>query len=1100
MKLLLRLLGFLILMVGAVFAKNIGGINSSGNQASTSSPLLLLRYPSMSKTQIVFEYGGELWEVSRAGGKAHVLASGMDLLTTPKFSPDGSMVVFTGTYDGNTDVYVVPSEGGQPHRLTYHPGPDVAVGWTPDGKNVLFRSSRYSYSDPNQLYTVPVSGGFPKELPLAIAEEGSYSPDGSQIAYVPEFQWEPFWKGYKGGQHTHIWLAKLSDSNVLRLPNQDANESDPMWVNNTVYFLSDSEGPITLFAYDINTAKITKVIENNGFDITSASAGPGGIVYSQFGQLRIYDFSSGKSEDIPVSVTGELPQRRPRFEEVEKNIENYGISPNGVRAVFEAHGEILTVPADKGSIENLTHSPGVEDRDPEWSPDGKSIAWFSDRDGEYDLFIKNQDGTGTLRKVSLNQDDAYYYDILWSPDNNKLMFHDQKLNLWYVDLKAKEPKPIKIDKGTNEPLNNFHSRWSPDSKWITYSKVMPNYLHAVYIYSVAENKTHQATDGESDCLYPVFDANGKYLYFSSSTNTGLSYGWLDMSSMEHPVTYHIYVTTLQAETPSPIAPETGFEKTDTASNKDKSKKPISVSIDFDGLASRMEPLPIAAANFTGMETGKSGVLYLLKDPIISMNGGQTSIERFDLDTKKTETLQHGVNSFALAANGEKMIYRQGKNWFISDTKPKAEPKQLNMSDMKVFVKPHEEWTEMYHDAWRIERAFFYNPIFDGLNIPAAEKEFANYLPGISSRDGLSFLFREMLSYMSVGHMFIYGGYVPKMQEIKVGLLGADYQIEQNRYHITRIFNGGKWNPDLYAPLAQPGLKVKEGDYLLAVNGRQITGDDNIYQVFEDMANQEVTLTVGPNPDTTNTHEITVKTIPNESMLRNAAWIDHNMEVVNKMSDGKLGYVYLPNTGTGGYNNFNRYYFSQVDKSGVIIDERFNHGGAISDYIIDCMQREPTALFVDRWEHESVTPPMAIFGPKVMVINQFAGSGGDALPWYFKMKHIGTLVGERTWGGLVGIGGYPVLMDGGGVTAPKMALEGLDGTFPVENHGVGPDVEVWQDPSLMRQGHDPQLERAIKIAMQELKENPPKQYERPPWHNYHPVLPPLPTTPDETGKQ
>ena len=1096
----LRLLACLILAVSAVFAKNIGGINSSGNSSSTSSPLLLLRYPSMSKTQIVFEYGGELWEVPRAGGKAHVLASGMDLLTMPKFSPDGSMVVFTGTYDGNTDVYVVPSEGGQPHRLTYHPRPDVAVGWTPDGKNVLFRSRRYSYSDPNQLYTVPVTGGFPKELPLPMAEEGSYSPDGSQIAYVPEFQWEPFWKGYKGGQHTHIWLAKLSDSSVLRLPKQDANESDPMWVDNTVYFLSDAEGPITLFAYDINTTKITKVIENNGFDITSASAGPGGIVYSQFGQLRIYDFSSGKSEDIPVSVSGELPQRRPRFEEVGKNIENYGISPNGVRAVFEAHGEILTVPADKGSIDNLTHSPGVEDREPAWSPDGKYIAWFSDRDGEYDLFIKNQNGTSTLRKVSLNQDDAYYYNILWSPDNNKLLFHDQKLNLWYVDLKAKEPKPIKIDKGTDEALNDFHARWSPDSKWITYSKVMPNYLHAVYIYSIAENKTHQVTDAASDCMFPLFDANGKYLYFSSSTNTGLSQGWLDMSSMNHPITRHVYLTTLKAETPSPVAPETGFEKTDTTSDKDKSKKSISVSIDFEGLGTRMVPLPIAPANYSGMETGKSGVLYLLKAPIVSMNGGQTSIERFDLDSKKTETLQHGVNSFSLAAKGEKMLYRQGEHWFISDTKPKAEPKQLNLSDMKVYVKPHDEWTEMYHDAWRIERAFFYNPIFDGLDIPAAEKEFANYLPGISSRDGLSFLFREMLSYMSVGHMFIYGGYVPKMQEIKVGLLGADYQIEQNRYRITRIFDGGKWNPNLYAPLAQPGLKVKEGDYLLAVNGRQITGDDNIYQIFEDLANQEVTLTVGPNPDTINTQEITIKTIPNESMLRNAAWIEHNMEVVNNMSNGKLGYVYLPNTSEEGYTNFNRYYFSQVDKSGVIIDERFNHGGYISDYIINCMLREPTALNVSRWGRDVVTPPMAIFGPKVMVINQFAGSGGDALPWYFKMKHIGTLVGERTWGGLVGIFGYPVLMDGGGVTAPRIAVEGLDGTFPVENHGVSPDVEVWQDPSQMRQGHDPQLERAIKIAMQELKENPPKQYERPPWRNYHPVLPPLPIPPAETGKQ
>lgn len=1085
------------------------------NRTATSSRLLLLRYPSMSITQIVFEYGGEIWEVPRTGGKAHVLASGMDMLTKPVFSPDGSMVAFSGTFDGNTDVYVVSANGGQPKRLTYHPGPDIAVGWTRDGKNVLFRSGRYSYSDPHQLYTVSVKGGFPQELPLPKAEEGSYSPDGNRIAYVPDFQWEPFWKDYKGGQHTQVWLANLSDLSTLRIPNLDSNESDPMWVGKTIYFLSDRDGAISLFDYNTASKKVTKLINNTGFDITSATAGPGGIVYSQFGQLHIYDFKNGTTKLVPVSVSGDLPQRRPRYENVSKHIVNYGISPNGVRAVFEAHGEILTVPVKDGSIENLTHSPGVMDRDPAWSPDGKSIAYFADKDGEYDLYIQNQDGTGSVQKITLGQDDAYYYNLTWSPDSNKLLFSDQKLNLWYVDLKAHHPKPIKVDTDNYEQLHEFDADWSPHGQWIAYTKVLPNYEHAVFVYSLADGKTHQVTEGESDCLYPVFDPNGKYLYFTSSTNTALNHGWLDMTRMERPETRHVYVTTLEPETASPIAPKAGFEKTENGksgsssegkktsgkSKKDKGKSQTGIKIDFDSLATRAVSLPIPPANYVDMTSTTSGVLYLVKAPTVMMPSDRSmSIVKFDLKSKKTKTLQGGVSGFALAAKGEKMLYRRGMSWFVSATQPNAKPKALDTRDMKVLVKPHEQWTQMYHDAWRIERAFFYNPTFDGLNISAAEKEFAHYLPGIASRDGLSFLFREMMSYLSVGHMFIEGGYTPKMQEIRVGLLGANYKVENDHYRITRIFTSGKWNPNLYAPLAQPGLKVKTGDYLLAVNGNQITGDENIYQAFEDLANKHVTLTVGPNPDMKDSHNITVKTIPSEHALRNAAWINHNMQVVNKLSDGKLGYVYLPDTYWGGYKNFNRYFFSQVDKKGVVVDERFNHGGLLSDYIIQYLQRKPMTLNITRWGKPAVTPPMAIFGPKVMIINEFSGSGGDALPWYFKMDKIGPIVGERTWGGLVGIGGYPELMDGGTITAPRTAVEGLHGTFPVENHGVAPNIEVWQNPAKVHQGQDPQLDRAVQVALKQLRENPPKHYTRPPWRNYHPKLPTLPSPTTGNGNQ
>jgi tricorn protease len=1080
--------------------------------AAGAADRLLLNYPTMSKTQIVFEYGGELWSVPRAGGHAHVLASGIDLLAEPIFSPDGSRIAFSGTYDKNTDVYVIPASGGQPHRLTYHPDPDVALGWTPDGKSVLFRSHRYSFSDPNQLFTVPVDGGFPTALPLPGAEMGSYSADGSHIAYVPGFQWEPYWKGYKGGQHTEIWIARLSDSSVVRIPNLNANEDDPMWVGRRVYFLSDRDGPSTLYAYDLDTDRVKRLIDNTGFDITSASAGPGGIVYSQFGELRIYDFATGTTHAVRVTVAGDLPQRRPYFDDVANDIAGAAISPKGVRAVFEAHGDILTVPAKHGSIENLTHSPGVMDRDPAWSSDGRSIAYFSDRAGEYDLAIRAQDGSGSERRIPLGQDDAFYYNLTWSPDSRKVFFEDQKLNLWYIDVSELDANRVKVATDDYAELHSFDASWSGDSRWIVYAKVMPNYQHALFVYDLKDGSTHQVTDGTSDCLDPVFDASGKYLYFTSSTDTGLAYGWLDMTRLERPVTRQAYAATLRRGLPSPLAPRDGFEKSVPAAahsakaaaagapSTKQPKQPPAVTIDFQGLQSRAVPLPIPAANYVGLASKKAGVLFLVKAPLLPLpsamgpHGPALSVLRFELKTRKLEDVIDGIAGGALAADGEKALYRKGNDWFIADAKPHAKPDRLDLGGMRVLVDPRRQWAQMYRDAWRIERAFFYNPTFDGLDIGAAEKEFAHYLPGIASRDDLSFLFREMMSYLSVGHMFIYGGYEPKMEEITVGLLGADYRIENGRYRIVRIYRGGDWNPERYAPLAQPGLEVKVGDYLLAVNGSPLDASMNVYQAFQDLANKTVTLTVGPNPDMKGAHAIFVKTIPQEEELRNEAWIERNARTVARLSGGKLGYVYLPDTGWGGYTNFNRYFYSQVDKQGVIIDERYNHGGLIADYIIHSLERRPMAVNVTRWGRMAVVPPEAIFGPKVMIINQFAGSGGDALPWYFKMDHVGKLVGERTWGGLVGIGGYPELMDGGGITAPRIAVEGLDGTFPVENHGVSPDVTVWQDPALVRQGHDPQLERAVAIALQELQEHPLPHYERPPWLDWHPKLPPLPPSP------
>jgi tricorn protease len=1086
-------------------------VGAAIHMSSGEPKLLLLQTPTLSQTQIAFVYGGDIWIVPREGGVAHRLVTGTDLETGPIFSPDGSLVAFSGDYDGNVDVYVVPSTGGEPRRLTYHPGADIAVGWTPDGKSVLFRSPRTSDNDPHHLYTIPVSGGLPVELPLGMAEDGSYSPDGTHIAYVPVFQWEPDWKGYRGGQTTPVWIASLSDSSVVKVPRENSNDGNPMWLGKTVYFLSDREGPRTLFAYDTDTQKVTRAIDNHGFDITSASVGPGAIVYSQFGVLHLYDLKSHSEHEVHVTVSADMPQLLPHWVKVAGQIQNAAISPTGQRAVFEAHGDILTVPAEKGDIRDITNTPGAAEREPAWSPDGKWISYFSDASGEYELHIRDQKGLDPPKIIDLGKP-AFYYSPVWSPDSKKIAYADKFLSLWYVDID--HPTPVKVDTAQYEGFQNELSEsWSPDSQWITYTKQLPNYMHAVFVYSLATKKVTQITDGMSDCSDPRFDKSGKYLYFLASTNTGLSAAGLDMTSDEHPVTRNIYVAVLRKDLPSPIPPESDDEKvaaspatqganasageTQKSGEKaaEKPKEPAKVEIDFDGLLQRILALPVPAANYEELQVGKEGEIYFSEAPVVEISLGppQLSIKKFDLKTRKVENIASGVQGFALSSNGEKILYAQARHWFITDASHPVEPSKgmLNTDEMEVRVVPREEWNQMYHEVWRIERDFFYDPHYHGYDIVAAEKEFAAYLPGLASRDDLNYLFRQMLSYMSVGHMFVRGGAEPDTPHVSVGLLGADYTIESGRYRFAKVYSGENWNPQLKAPLTQPGVNVKAGEYLLAVNGRDLTSSENIYQAFQETAGKQTVIRVGPNPTDTSSREVTVVPIADEQEIRHLDWIENNRRLVDKLSDGKLAYVYLPDTAGGGYTSFNRYFFSQVGKEGAILDERFNHGGQIADYIIDYLKREPEALVFPRDGDRMMEPSMAIYGPKVMIINQFAGSGGDAMPWLFRKEAVGTLVGVRTWGGLVGIGGYPVLMDGGMVTAPRTAISGIAGHWEVEGHGIPPDVEVWQDPKLIREGHDPQLEKAVAVAMEQLKEHPLPNYPKPPYPNHHPHLPPLP---------
>ncbi len=1053
----------------------------------------LFRTPAVNRTHIVFAYADDLWMVPRAGGEAIRLTSGLGTESGPIFSPDGTQVAFTAAYDGNTDVYVVPAKGGVPQRLTYHPAPDQAQGWTPDGKRVLFANAGASANDKPRLYTVDLNGGFPVALPLPIAAAGSYSPDGKQIAYLPFARANQIWKNYRGGRATPIWIASLADSSIVKVPHTGSNDHSPLWVGDKVYFLSDRNGSDTLFSYDPASKAVVQLLENKGLDFKSASATSDAIAYEQFGEIHLYDLKSKKAAKVPISLSADLLNVRPRLEKLNRSISNWSISPSGARALVEARGEIFTIPAEKGDVRNLTNSSGVADRDPAWSPDGRHIAYFSDESGEYALHLRDQTGRGEVTRIPLEQP-SFFYALQWSPDSKQLCFTDKHLNLWRMELATKQMKLV--DKGlVNGDHLNFRARWSPDSKWLAYAKSLPNQLSAIFIYSLESGQAQRITDGLSDTGLPVWDKGGKYLYFIASTDSGPS-SEFDLSAAYRPSSSSLYLAVLSKTDPSPFSPESDEEKV-AEPKKDEPKKDEpkkedvkAVKVDFDGIDQRIVPLPLPARNYRGLEAGKAGVLFYLEYPATFGGGGGpgVTLHKFDLTKRKAEVFAPAATGFRLAANGEKiLVMTPGGNASIVATAAPMKPGDgaLKLDGVEAFIDPRAEWRQMYKEAWRIERDFFYDTKYHGLDLQAANERYSLYLSAVGSRSDLTYLFQEMLGQLSVGHLYIQGGDQPNQPKpVSGGLLGADYTLENGRYRLARVYSGENWNPQTRAPLTQPGVGAKAGEYVLSVDGRNLTANDNIYAMFAGLAGKRVTLKLGPNPNGDGAREVTVLPVDSEIGLRTLAWVEDNRRMVDRLSGGKLAYIHLPDTAAGGYTYFNRYFYAQTDKQGAVIDGRFNRGGSASEYVIEHLQRRLASLWASRDGMQTTTPSYGIFGPKVMVVNEYSGSGGDLLPWLFKRAKLGPVIGKRTWGGLVGIGGYPPLIDGGTVTAPHFAFWSPEGKWEVENHGTPVDVEVDFDPKAWREGHDPQLERAVELAMAELKHNPVPMPTKPSYPDYH----------------
>jgi tricorn protease len=1079
---------------------------ASGMQAADTETRLM-RYPDISKSQIVFTYGGDLWTVPREGGAAERLTSHPGLEINPKFSPDGKWIAFTGQYDGNTDVFVIPADGGEPKRLTYYPGADNVLGWHPDGKRVLFRSSRNSEIQRyNKLFMVSIDGGLPEMLPLPEGELTTFSPDGSKIAYNRVAVENRTWKRYRGGWHQYVSIYDLKNNTYEEMPHTAAEDEFPMWYKDSIYFISDRNQVMNVFKYDLKTKQIKQITDHKEYDVKWPSLGADAIVYENGGYLYVLDLKNEKTKKITVKVPSEMLQARAEFKKVERYVHNGRISPTGQRAVLEARGEIFTVPAKKGDVRNITRTTAIHHLDPAWSPDGKWIAYFSDRTGEYELYIKPQNGEGD--EIRITQDGGVYrFSPAWSPDSKKIAYSDKKLRLWYVDIDEK--KPVEVDHSMYGRIDDY--TWAPDSKWITYSRNGANRFGALQIYSLEKKTVFPVTSGNWDDGSPVFDPSGKYLFFLSRRAFHPTFSDFEQNPSFNN-TIGIYAITLKADAASPFAPESDEEKSadkkddkknaegdkaaqkpaaaDTAQKDDAKKeepkkdekKVPDVAIDFDGLGNRIVPVPVPAGAYRSLNAVKDKLFYLAL-PVVGAGAAppgappQGTLHAYDLKKREDAVIISGIGEYDISRDGEKILYSSQKTVGITEAAPgkKVGDGKLNLSELEVKIDPRAEWKQMFDEAWRIERDFYYDPGMNGVDWPKMKQRYGQLLPYAADRSDLNYLIGEMIAELSTSHAYVSGGDMPEIGSVNVGLLGVDFDTDQGFYRFKKIYVGANWDPSLRAPLTEPGVNIKTGEYLIAVNGKVLRAPTNPYSYFEGLAGKQVVLKVNSKPSEEGAREVTVRPIESEVSLRYLDWVEGNRRKVEEATGGRIGYVHVPDTSIAGIQQFSKAYYAAVGKEGLIVDERYNGGGFIPDFFVERLNRKLLSYWAPREGADFWTPGAAVYGPKVILANGWSGSGGDAFPYYFRLYKIGPIIGMRTWGGLVGISRQVPMLDGGSVTAPEFGTWAPDegGKWVVENHGVEPDIAVDNRPDLVVAGHDPQLEKAIEWVKEELKKEPPK---------------------------
>lgn len=1056
---------------------------------------MLLREPTISKEHIVFVYANDLWVNTIGESGAVRLTSAIGAEREPHFSPDGNWIAFTGQYDGNTDVYIVPVTGGEPKRLTWHPGADQVVGWMPEGDEVLFASGRMGQpTKRSRIYRISKDGGMPQPLPPKRAGTGKVSPDGKYLAYLPFNEWDSEWRNYRGGQAIPIWILNLEDLSLIRTPRtDDERHIRPVWFNNRVFFISERDYAANIWSFDPVSGDLKQHTFLGKFDVKNINAGPDQIIFEQGGTLHLLDPETDKITDLSIDIKGDFSHARTRWEDVKPDrFRNTTLSPTGKRALMEYRGDIFTVPKQdgEGSWRNLTNSPGVADRSPVWSPKGDKIAWFSDRGGEYSLMISSQKGLDTPREIKL-PDPTFYFKPEWSPDGKYISYTDTDYNLWVLEIESGTPKKIDTERYAH-PNRTMNPAWSPDSRWIAYNKLGDNHFKVIRAYQVETGQNLQLTDGMADALNPVWDKSGKYIYFLGSTNYGLKTGWLDMSNYDVDPTRNLYLIVLNSKDPSPFlwesdeeeVAENNEEKADkNGKNKKKKGKEEDengedqeavpeVIIDTENIGRRIIAIDVPSRNYIATLEGPENTVFYAEN---IQNESGFKLHKYDLEKKESDEYISGINRAVTSYDRENLLYEKESVIGIVPTKDKSAKVgdgALKTGNIRYRIVPSEEWKQIFRDGWRFQRDFLY---VENVHGAPWEKIFTWYSPmteHIKHRDDLNYLLDIVGGEVAVGHSFIRGGDYPDVPRVSIGLLGADYEIDNGHYRIKKIYTTESWNPDLKAPLDIPGLDVSEGDYLIRVNGRGITAEYNIFRMFEGTADLQTTLEVSATPNKNDVRTVTVVPVTNEGMLRYANWVEENRRKVDELSGGKLAYVYLPNTGGGGFTSFNRYYFAQQHKKGVIIDERNNGGGSAADYMIDIMNRSLHGYFNSNASDKRpfTSPISGLWGPKVMIINESAGSGGDYLPYVFKKMKLGPLVGTRTWGGLVGTWDTPPFIDGGIMIAPRGGFYDVDGNWAVEGVGVAPDIEVIQDPKSVINGSDPQLEKAVETAMKLLENN------------------------------
>ena len=1064
----------------------------------------LLRSPTVSATQIAFTYANNIWITERAGGNARRITSGGNE-SNPKLSPDGKWIAFTGDYSGNSDVYVVAASGGEPKRLTWHPAADLVQGWTPDGKSIVFSTMRATAapSASPRFWTIAAAGGIEEPMPMPRAYQGKLSADGKRLAYRMNNSWDEERRNYRGGQNRPIWILDLASHDVTSPPWKDSKDMDPVWTGDVVSFISDRDGVANIWSYDTKSKALTQITKFRDFDVKTLDAAAGVLVFEQAGVVHELDTKTSKEHTVDITAAGDFPWMMPQWKDVTSRVTTLALSPTGKRAAVEARGEIFTVPAEKGDVRNITATSGSAEIAPMWSPDGKSIAYFSDKSGEYALYIAPQEGLVAPREIALPEPSRPYAPA-WSPDGRRIAYQDSRFRIWIVDVPTGKSTLADADQHFNAE-RSIVPAWSPDGRWLAYAKHLPSLMRVIYVFDTQTGEKKQITDGLADATMPTWDASGKYLWFFASTTIGLNSSLLDMSAYDRPVTKGLYLMVLAKSEPSPLLPESDDESAtvvrravnDSAASSDTAAARNArrvTRIDFDGVQQRIIAVQdVALRNYTSLRAGPAGTVFFL-EPVPASGtidraaaGSANTLHRYELRLRRAAPFMQGVAQFVVSGDGHKLLYRTGGaqgGLFLVDadkTVPLPAAGKLTAT-LRAFIDPKAEFKQIFAEGWRNERNNLYVPNMHGTDWAADRAMYEPLLASVNHRADLNYLMDMMGAEISIGHSYVRGGDMGiDLPQSTAGLLGADLAVDAGRYRITRIFESESWNPELRAPLATPGVNVSNGDYILAINGVELRAPDNIYRLLDGTANRQTVLTVNARPVMDGARQITVLPIANEQGLRTRAWVEANRRHVDSLSGGKLAYVYVPNTGQPGYTSFNRYYFAQQDREGVVVDERYNGGGSAADYIVDMLGRDYDGYFNnpvgDRVPFTS--PANGIWGPKVMIINEMAGSGGDLMPYMFKRRKLGTLVGMRTWGGLVATTDTPNFVDGGSMIAPRFGFFARNDKWAVENEGVAPDIEVENWPKDMMAGRDAQLDRAIQEGLRLLKEKPSDRAKREP---------------------